>query len=198
MARDTTRRAEHALLALLDDAFEYQQGSSPRVLASVRAWQGLDRTYELVQRMARRAGPHDLTPAQARIASAMWMHLDAAIASGSTPLALVVYRGVRDLRRTFGAGDPRTVVGHRIRLRGYTATTVSESVAVEEFSGSRGALLEVVVPAGTPALWVAAIGDPTLRRQGELLLKDGIHLHAYSLGSRHSVPILSGRVSIDG
>lgn len=197
MAADATTRAERALLGLLDDAFEDQRGLSPRLLASVRAWQRTDRTYELVQRMARRAGPDDLTPAQMRIASTMWVHLDTAIASGSIPFTLVVYRGVRDLRRTFGADDPRAVVGRQIRLRGYTATTVSQSVAVEEFAGNRGALLEVVVPAGTPALWVAAIGDPTLRRQGELLLKDGVHLHAYSLASCHSVPMLSGRVTID-
>lgn len=197
MAGDTTTRAIRDLLDLLDNAFEHQRHLSPRVLASVRAWQRTDRTYELVQRMARRIGPYDLTPAQERLASTMRSHLDTAIASGSTPFALVVYRGVRDLRRTVGFSHPQAAVGRRIRLRGYTATTVSESVAVEEFSGIRGALLEVVVPARTPALWVAATGDPTLRRQGELLLKDGVHLHAYSLGRYRSVPLLSGKVTTD-
>jgi hypothetical protein len=52
MAADATTRAEHALLGLLDDAFEDQRGLSPRLLASVRAWQRTDRTYELVQRAA--------------------------------------------------------------------------------------------------------------------------------------------------
>jgi hypothetical protein len=197
MAGDTKTRAERALLALLNDAFGHQRDLSPRVLASVRAWQRTDRTYEIVQRIARRVGPNDLTPPQARVASTMRSHLDTAIASGSTPFALVVYRGLRDLRRTFGFSHPRAAVGRRIRLRGYTATTVSEPVAVDEFYGSHGALLEVVVPADTPALWVAASGDPTLRRQGELLLEDGIHLHAYSLCYRRSIPVLSGKVTTD-
>ena len=129
---------------------------------------------------------------------AMREHLDIAVASGHVPFAMVVYRGLRDLRRALQIDHPAEAVGRRFHLSGYTATTVSRSVAVGEFAQEGGGLLEIYVPKGMPALWVANVGHPELRRQGELLLGDGIDLHVYSLGRDGTIPVLAGEVMIDG
>jgi hypothetical protein len=189
-------RAEADLFARLDEAFAHQKQLDPEVLASVRAWQRTDRTYELIQQVAR-GQILRLAVAEIRRTRTMRAHLDLAIASGCMPFEAVVYRGVRDLLRSTGIGCPADAVGRRIPLSGYMTTTVSRAVAVDEFTGERGVLLEISVPVGTPALWVAGVGHPMLRRQGELLLQDRIDLHVYSLGSSGHVPVLSGKVVID-
>ena len=190
-------QAEADLFARLDEAFAHQQRLDPELLASVRTWQATDRSYEAIQQVTRGSRTGGLTIREVRWAMTMTAHLDAAIASGTTPFAVVVYRGLRDPRRVLGVDHPRDALGRRFRLSGYTATTISRRVAVQEFVGKRGLLLEVAVPAGTPALWVARIGDRALRRQGELLLGDGVHLHAYSLSRHGSIPVLSGKVMVD-
>jgi len=57
--------------------------------------------------------------------------------------------------------------------RSFLSTTIFRDVAVAEFTlppGSDGpAILEIDVPAGTPAVWVPPLGDPALAYQGELL-----------------------------
>jgi hypothetical protein len=181
------------LLARLDAAFAGQRGLGPAVLSSVRAWQGTDRTYEVVQG-AIRAAPD--APSDALKATTIRAHLDHAIASACVPFDLTTYRGLRDIRRGLDVDGLDDVVGRQLRFAGYSATTVSRTVAVNEFTSRRGLLLELEVPAGTPALWVAGIGHASLRRQGELLLPDGLRLHVYSLGYGGSVPVLKGKVLI--
>lgn len=185
--------AEQAnLFARLDDAFAGQRELGPAILASVRAWQRTDRTYEAVQRAIRASANADLSDAL-RVTT-IRSHLDLAIASACVPFDLVAYRGLRDLRRGLGFEDLDDVVGRQLRFAGYSATTVSRAVAVEEFTSRHGLLLEIEAPAGTPALWVAGVGHPSLRRQGEVLLQDGLQLHVYSLCHGGPIPVLKGKV----
>ena len=189
-------RAQADVFGRLDAAFAHQRHLNPDVLASVRAWQRTDRTYELIQQVTRGTGAADLRGGDVKRAETMCAHLDLAIASGRMPFDVIVYRGLRNLRRAVGVKHPSDTIGRRLRLVGYAATTVSRAVAVEEFTGERGVLLQIAVPVGTPALWVAGVGNPKLRRQGELLLRDGISLHVYSLGRYGHVPVLSGKTVI--
>jgi hypothetical protein len=182
---------------LLDKAFAHQKHLDPTLLLSVRAWQGIDRRYELVQRMVREESTAILAGGEESRVRTMREHLDIAVASGRAPFAMLVYRGLRDLRRALRIEHPTEAVGRRFRLSGYTATTVSRSVAVGEFTQEGGGLLEIHVPEGMPALWVANVGSPELRRQGEMLLGDGIVLHVYSLGDDGPIPVLTGEVMID-
>jgi len=67
-------------------------------------------------------------------------------------------------------------------------------VAVAEFTAPNGALLEIEVPAGTPAIWVAGIGATTLRRQGELLLGGGHWIEITRSRVDHGLGVLSAEV----
>jgi hypothetical protein len=189
-----TTGAERDLIARLDQAFAHQRDLDPAVLASVRAWQQTDRTYEMVQRIARGWGASGRSSIDIDRAGTIRAHLDIAIANGRMPFEGVVYRGLRDLGSILHGSAPGDAVGRRIPQRGYLAATAIKSVAVGEFVGRRGALLEIVVPVGTPALWVAGVGHPLLRRQAELLLRDEIDLHVYSLSWFGSIPMLSTKV----
>jgi len=84
----------------------------------------------------------------------------------------VVYRGLRS--RTGLALDPN------LESPSFLSTTIARDVALGEFtvpSGPGGAvLLEISVRAGTPGVWVPALGDPALAYQGELLLGRGVQL----------------------
>lgn len=96
--------------------------------------------------------------------------LPVSIARWRVPEALRVYRGQRSVGRFFGSGAREESV---LVADSFLSTTIFWEVALDEFmrpAGSGGpALLEISVPAGTPALWLPPVGDPALAYQGELL-----------------------------
>jgi hypothetical protein len=195
MARgDGLTKDERQLLARLDQVFAHQRYLDPVVLASVRAWQRTDRTYQLVQRLSRGLDIANLLRTEALWARTIREHLDIAIDSGRMSFEAVAYRGVRDLGKSFDVDNPSDAVGRRFPQRGYLAATAIEKVAREEFVGPRGALIEITLPVGTPVLWVAGVGHPLLWRQGELLLRDKTTLHVYSLSQAGSIPTLTAKV----
>ncbi|HVA03757.1 MAG TPA: ADP-ribosyltransferase [Acidimicrobiales bacterium] len=83
---------------------------------------------------------------------------------------LMVYRGLRS--RTGLALDPN------LESRSFLSITIARDVALGEFTVPGGpggpVLLEISVPAGTPGVWVPALGDPAY--QSELLLGRGVQL----------------------
>lgn len=85
--------------------------------------------------------------------------------------------GLRDAPRALGETP---TAGEVLESKSFLSTTIHRDVAMREFTappGSGGAaLLEIEVPAGTPALWVPPLGDPVLRYQGELVLPRGTEL----------------------
>lgn len=194
---DRTTDADQELIARLDQAFAHQRDLDPVILASVRAWQRTDRTYELVQRIARsRSVSYDVSlPPAARTVQ---RHLEVAIRSGSLPFRLRVFRGLRDTAASLGVERPRDACGRRIDMLGFFATTVFREVATDEFTGQRGVLLDLSVPSGARALWVAGAGDDALRRQGELLLGSATQIQVYSHVRRvNAVSVLQGEVVLD-
>lgn len=189
---DKTTGAAHELIARLDQAFAHQRDLDPAILASVRAWQQTDRTYELVQNLVR---GRDAEAASQPQAIDLRNHLELAIQSGRLPFPLRVFRGLRDTEISLGFSSPARLVGLRISLPGFCATTLFHGVAAGEFTGHRGVLLELNVPPGTQALWVAGVGDHALRRQGELLLGNRTTIDVYShVQPSDAVPMLRGRV----
>lgn len=186
---DETTNAEQELIARLDQAFAHQRDLDPAILASVRAWQQTDRTYELVQRVVRGESM------DASASRSVGRHLVLAIQSGRLPFPLRVFRGLRNIKHSLGFSRPAQAVNQRIDLAGFCATTVVRSVAAREFTAPHGVLLDLDVPVGTPALWVTGVGDSSLRRQGELLLGLGTTIHVYShVQSVDAAPMLRGRV----
>lgn len=93
-----------------------------------------------------------------------------------------------------GAPALCAALGHSLWLDGYVATSVLRTVALSEFTASAGALMELSIPAGTPALWVAGVGSPHLRRQGELLLPEGMQIYIGDHRREGDLSILSVEV----
>jgi hypothetical protein len=102
--------------------------------------------------------------------------LDDAIAGCRLPFDLTLFRGFRDLHRAFGTHDPNSLLAKTIRFDGYSATSLFQRIAIDEFTTSRGALMEIAVKAGTPALWVSGAGSRGLRYQAEVLLQDNLQI----------------------
>jgi hypothetical protein len=187
---------EEAVLARLDAAFAGQRAAlSARQLGVVRAWQRTAREYELAQAVARgTADRGPLSPLVVEQVLEFQRGLDGAIRTARLPFDLTVYRGIRSLRRTFGVDDPADIGCESREFEGYTATSVLRQVAIEEFTAPAGALMEVVVGAGTPALWVAGVGTVRLRRQGELLFGTRLHIRVVGYRQESGLPVLAVEV----
>ncbi len=164
LAARLTEAASAVAAALTDDE-----------VAAIRRYQGLDRSYELVAAVLRGLrSPGDLTAPEAELVTMILRALPVSIARWEVPEPLRVYRGQRSVARLLGSGprEERVLV-----TASFLSTTIFREVALEEFTKPAGpggpALLEISVPAGTPALWLPPVGDPALAYQGELLLDSG-------------------------
>ncbi|MGH3848293.1 MAG: ADP-ribosyltransferase [Pseudonocardiaceae bacterium] len=164
------------LAARLTDASSAAMAALPSdEVAAIRRYQGLDRSYELVASVMRGLRPPgDLTATEAELVTMILRTLPVSIARWCIPEPLRVYRGQRSVGRFFGSGARKERV---LVADSFLSTTIFREVALDEFTKPAGpggpALLEISVPAGTPALWVPPIGDPALAYQGELLLDLG-------------------------
>lgn len=178
----------------LDNDFEKQTlGLSASQRAAIREWQKTSRFYELIQSLKRgMLDRSNLGPGELGRLVDMIDDLEAAIAAGSVPRRMTVYRGVRNLEHTFGTDDLDVLVDGRERVMpGFTAASVVRDVALSEFSGPRGGLLEIDVPSGVSALWVAGAGDPRLRYQGEVLFRDRLRLRVTAARREGDLTVLS-------
>lgn len=149
--------------------------ASESELGALRRFQGLDRTYELVNRVLRRERElGDLSDAEAEVVVEISAGLNALVRRWATPEPMRVYRGLR-------RSDAVDLTSSEVS-RSFLSTSVARDVAITEFTappGSGGpALLELDVPAGTDAIWVPPLGDPSLAYQGELILDRGIRIIA--------------------
>lgn len=127
---------EHALFTRLDRAFAAHRASlTPAQVHAIRTWQRSDRTYELLQHVARHdVGSDDLAASEISALLALRRDLGAAIDSTSLPFPIVVHRRVRSLFKTFGVACAGALVGRRLRLEGYLATSILQAVARREFT----------------------------------------------------------------
>lgn len=180
----------------IEEAFRGHRGRlTARQRAAVRAWQATDRSYELVQGVLRGAiDPAALSPAEREHVKALIADLDDAIESVRIARGLTVYRGIRSLRRTFGVERVQDIPVEPDPFEGYTATSIHRDVAIDEFTSSAGVLLEIELPVGTPALWVAGIGDRRLHRQGEILLHDRLSVAVIEARQNGDLPVASMEV----
>lgn len=139
---------------------------------AVLRYQATDRIYELVSEVLRGSVAYDdLDHDQSEVVAQMIATLDGLTTMWRLPEAVVAYRGQRSLDRTFGPPPP---TGREYEIDSFLSASIHRHVAIDEFTeppGPGGAvLLEILAPAGTPALWVPPVGDPALEYQGELLL----------------------------
>lgn len=134
-------------------------------------YQGLDRFYELVNGVLRgELRFSELEEVSKERVAAAVRGLGTLLGRWSLPEPVRVYRGVRDLTRTFGT-MPQP--GTRHVLTGFVSSSLHRSVALDQFTGPRlgvAAVLVLDVAPGTPAIWLPPLGDPSLADQAELLL----------------------------
>lgn len=137
--------------------------------ALIFEWQKTDRTYERIQAYHREGDCSvSKTVADADQLSSM-------IARSRLPAEVVAYRGIRNFSKAFGFPIDviEEYVGVALMWRGMTAVFISKRAALSFTVPDQGnALLQIRIPKRAHALWVAGLGDPTLRHQGELLLDD--------------------------
>lgn len=142
-------------------------------LGALRRFQGLDRTYELVNQVLRRErGLDQLSDAEAEAVQEIITGLDALVRRWATPEPMRVYRG---LRRADAVDLSASEVS-----RSFLSTSIARDVAINEFTAPPGgggpALLELDIPAGADSIWVPPLGDQSLAYQGELILNPGIRI----------------------
>ncbi len=144
-------------------------------VAAIRRYQALDRTYELVNRLLRDEPRADeLSDEQEAAVREIVRRLNQTLSRWRTPEPVRVYRGMRSRVGLDTSPDGVLVT------RSFLSTTIFRDVAVAEFTRPPGpdgpSILEIDVPAGTPAVWVPPLGDPALAYQGELVLPRGLPL----------------------
>lgn len=99
-------------------------------------------------------------------------HLDAALAKSSVPETIAVYRGIKDSTLAFGHADAGRMVGRVVTEKAFVSTSLVRAVA-EGFHRESGALLRIVVPAGSKGLFVGNVRGVYGSNERELLLPRG-------------------------
>lgn len=163
--------------------------ASARQRASASRWQSLDRFYEQVQAAAADEGD----------ASDEALLVMADLQAMAAPLTADVqlWRGIRNLDETFGAGLDQLVGREPEITTRFLSTTVHEGLARSEFTqpGPAPAILKVTARAGTRAVWMPSAGDPSLAYQGELLFQPGTLLRILRIDPSADVPVIEVEVS---
>ncbi|WNO27885.1 ADP-ribosyltransferase [Gordonia phage Halo3] len=160
----------------------------------IEAWQRDDRTYEEFQKAARLESDDPDLMARAG-------DLDELVRQHRLRRPVQAYRGIRDARKVFGvdASDLAELVGQDVELRGFFGVSLDRAVALDEFTnpslGGGAALIDVQIPAGIRALWVAAAGAAGMRRQLELLLPSPVVISVLDVDYAGTKPVIRVRVS---
>ncbi|QDH85148.1 capsid maturation protease and MuF-like fusion protein [Gordonia phage Nubi] len=160
----------------------------------IEAWQRDDRTYEEFQKAARLESDDPDLMARAG-------DLDELVRQHRLRRPVQAYRGIRDARKVFGvdASDLAELVGQDVELRGFFGVSLDRAVALDEFTnpslGGGAALIDVQIPAGIRALWVAAAGAAGMRRQLELLLPSPVVIAVLDVDYSGTKPVIRVRVS---
>lgn len=107
---------------------------------------------------------------------------DPGLVEAPTPAPMVAYRCVHSVEQAFGVVDPDRIAIGPHRVPGYLVCVHGRSYiqalllasACEECPD--GAVLELSVPAGTPALWIAGTGDPSTVNGADLICLDNVSI----------------------
>lgn len=168
---------------------EQYRSADQRQRASVRRWQAKGRYYEQVQRAVQ--------DGQDVSGEAFLVMSDLQRLAHPLPVDVLVWRGVRSARATFGAGiDELTGCGDQVVQR-FMSMSVDEQVVRDEFirPGADPAVLKVTARAGTAAVWLPPIGAPEMAYQGELLFRRGCMVRIVAVNTSDDVPIVEVEVS---
>lgn len=156
---------------------------------SIRQWQAKGRYYERVQQAV--AGEREASSEVLLVLSDLQ---DLAQSLGAD---VRVWRGIRSVRETFGAGIDDLMDLPDQNVRRFMSTSVHHGVVRDEFlyPGSDVAIVKVQAKAGAAAVWVPPIGSAEMRYQGELLFQPGVVLRIVAVDASWDVPIIEAEVS---
>ena len=138
-------------------------------------------------RSARRAPagaprPEELAPVAASKALESRRSSDPGLVEAAVPAPMVAYRCVRRLSLGFGVDDPALVLPGPHRIPGYLVCVhgrsyISPLILASACDRHRGgAVLELRIPAGTTALWLAGNGDPASVNGADLICLDNVSI----------------------
>lgn len=176
----------------LDRLFADQaRSATPEQRASVLRWQGKDeRFYEQVQRSAR---------GQSATTAAFDVAEDLQDLMVPLPEGIEVWRGVRDVEKTFGVQADRLeeLVGQTYDVPAFFATSLDRKVAETEFTrpGPKPAFYRIAARVGTPAVWVPPLGRGEGAYQQELLFPPGVVVRILGVVRSSGVPVVEVEVS---
>ncbi len=173
-------RGEPPIFAQMDRDFAaWSEALTADQRSALIEWQKTDRFYDQVQ-SALRGSPSN---ASARRAAAT---LASAVQGGRLATETSLWRGVRNWHSILSGLHP----GATADIQGMFATSVLRSVAHGEFAvGRNPLLLEMRLPPDTRAAWVAGVGNPRLRQQGEVLMLPNATIRIGELRYSESVPV---------
>lgn len=182
--------------ARLDDGYEgWTAALTDNQRSAFVSWQGDDRHYDAIQ-----AAFRDDVEVPDEVQDEIDL-LDEAIRAGALPIDLVGWKGIRSVKRAFGVPTAELRPGMEFQYAGFFAFTIDRAIATPEFTHPPGppaaGLLRMEWSEGSMLAWVAAVGDPAMRSQYELLATSGIVLRVISVTypeGDESVPEISVEV----
>ncbi|QRY61480.1 hypothetical protein JVX90_13770 [Gordonia sp. PDNC005] len=155
-------------------------------IEAVTRWQGTDRFYQRVQQPT-------ADDAEAR---SVRDEMEDLVYSHELAQDRELWRGIRSCEATFGmqSSDLESLIGREFTPNQFTAATSAREVAEREFSqpSLRGgnAMIRVRARKGTPAAYLAPIGDPKLAYQREVLFPPGISMRIVGVDRSSTLPVI--------
>lgn len=144
-----------------------------------------------------------LAPAEASRALELRRFSDPGLIEANVPSPLLAYRCVPGLLSSFGVSDPSDIHPGPHRVPGYLVCVHGRTYIQPLLLASacdvrgNGAVLELHVPPGAPALWVAGTGDPSSVNGADLVCLDNVSIELTGWREEFETTILEFRVTAD-
>ena len=114
--------------------------------------------------------------------------MDRAVAKSPLPEDVTVYRGVKDVYRTFDVEDLSQLKGMTFLDKGFLSTSGDIEVASDFSWKVKGALFEIKVPKGTHGVIPEAIEGVLTGAEREIVLERGLSLHVTKVDLSQELP----------
>lgn len=108
---------------------------------------------------------------------------DPGLIEATAPVDMVAYRCLRSLHASFGSSHPESMPSGPFRVPGYLVCLHGRRYIQPLLLASAcdhrlsEAVMELKVPAGTPALWIAGSGNPSTVNGADLICLDHVAIN---------------------
>lgn len=120
----------------------------------------------------------DLAPPEASKQLELRRFRDPNVVEAAVPEPMLAYRCAGPLTQSFGVSRPEMILPGPHRIPGYLVCVHGRSyiqpLLLASAAGRAGVVLELRIPAGTPALWIAGNGDPSTVNGADLICLDHV------------------------